>query len=407
MLYHHVEACSRVPGIREILLMGSYDEGLFRRFIDDVQSGKVGHACLEHHGIALRYCHESTALGTAGGLRTFASDIRAKNPDVVFVLHGDICCTFPLVEMLTFHQTHAGETTLLAKRMSAKDISGQKYGCLVQDPDTREVLHWAEKPETFVSDVINCGIYILDVDMLEMISTTGNTLAHQRDRVLPSPRSSLFLLPQEPVDVLRLEQDILMPLAGARRLYVFETQDFWCQIKTPGMALLCSEMYLERFRYNIQEEGHSRRPVATVQLASSSSTDDGPVIQGNVVIHPTASVHASAKLGPNVAIGAGVTVGPGVRVMNAIILEGTILHAHACVSYAIIGWNSVVGHWTRVEGQAPNMKHIHHMSRSGKFSRDVTVFGVAVNAKAEIVVRNCIVLPHKTLMQSYHNEILL
>lgn len=33
-------------------------------------------------------------------------------------------------------------------------------------------------------------------------------------------------------DIVRLEQDVLMPLAAARKMYVYETTDFWRQIKT-------------------------------------------------------------------------------------------------------------------------------------------------------------------------------
>jgi mannose-1-phosphate guanylyltransferase len=32
--------------------------------------------------------------------------------------------------------------------------------------------------------------------------------------------------------MLRLEQDVIAPLAAARRMYVYETKDFWRQIKT-------------------------------------------------------------------------------------------------------------------------------------------------------------------------------
>lgn len=35
-------------------------------------------------------------------------------------------------------------------------------------------------------------------------------------------------------DFVRLDQDILTPLAGKKKLYTFETADFWEQIKTPG-----------------------------------------------------------------------------------------------------------------------------------------------------------------------------
>lgn len=37
-----------------------------------------------------------------------------------------------------------------------------------------------------------------------------------------------------PADFVRLDQDILSPLAGKKQLYTYETKDFWEQIKTPG-----------------------------------------------------------------------------------------------------------------------------------------------------------------------------
>jgi mannose-1-phosphate guanylyltransferase len=37
-----------------------------------------------------------------------------------------------------------------------------RYGCLVENPTTHEVLHYAEKPEGFISDLISCGVYLFD-----------------------------------------------------------------------------------------------------------------------------------------------------------------------------------------------------------------------------------------------------
>ena len=37
-----------------------------------------------------------------------------------------------------------------------------------------------------------------------------------------------------PADYVRMDQDILSPLAGKKELYTYETLDFWEQIKTPG-----------------------------------------------------------------------------------------------------------------------------------------------------------------------------
>ncbi|OIT36881.1 hypothetical protein A4A49_15325 [Nicotiana attenuata] len=51
-----------------------------------------------------------------------------------------------------------------------------------------------------------------------------------------------------PTDFVRLDQDILTPLAGKKQLYTYETMDFWEQIKTPGMSLKCSGLYLAQYR---------------------------------------------------------------------------------------------------------------------------------------------------------------
>lgn len=40
-----------------------------------------------------------------------------------------------------------------------------------------------------------------------------------------------------PADFVRLDQDILTPLAGKKQLYTYETMDFWEQIKSPGYVL--------------------------------------------------------------------------------------------------------------------------------------------------------------------------
>ncbi|DBA01005.1 TPA: hypothetical protein N0F65_006266 [Lagenidium giganteum] len=390
MMYFHVEACARLPNLIEIIMIGSYDEGLFTRFFDSMA---------RRFNVAIRYLKEDKPLGTAGGIRCFRHEILQNDPASLFVLHCDVCCSFPLNEMMHFHLRHPGQCTVLGKRVFHEEA--KKYGCLVQDPQTKQIMHWAEKPETFVSDIINCGIYLFDVALMDVIVRVGDEISRQRQRSESNAEvcegyDLKKLFPEfSNLNNLRLEQDVLLPLAGQGSIYLFETGDFWCQIKTPGMAVTCSELYMQRFRYT--------NPTAL----SSTGGKLSPQIEGNVVIDPTAQVHPTAKLGPNVCVAAGVTIGPGARVAHSIILEGVTIKAHACVLFSIIGWNSIVGQWARVEGQPPNSSQIRVHSAESALVRDVTIFGVSVVANPEVVVRNCVVLPHKTLTQSYHDEILL
>lgn len=38
MIYHHIEACSKVPGLTEVLLLGFYEAQAFKEFIDVTSS---------------------------------------------------------------------------------------------------------------------------------------------------------------------------------------------------------------------------------------------------------------------------------------------------------------------------------------------------------------------------------
>jgi mannose-1-phosphate guanylyltransferase len=48
----------------------------------------------------------------------------------------------------------------------SKEVS-RGYGCLIADPKNSEVLHYVDKPETFLSDLVSCGIYIFRPEIFE------------------------------------------------------------------------------------------------------------------------------------------------------------------------------------------------------------------------------------------------
>lgn len=101
--------------------------------------------------ISFRYIKEESRLGTAGGFYKFRGEI-SEGLDcnsTLFVFNCDIIAKFPLKELEDFHRSHGNLCSILAKRVQQKE-DVKNYGCLVSDPETNEVLHYAEKPETFV-----------------------------------------------------------------------------------------------------------------------------------------------------------------------------------------------------------------------------------------------------------------
>lgn len=84
--------------------------------------------------------------------------------------------------------------------------------------------------------------------------------------------------------------------------------------------------------------------------------------------------------------------------------------------YSIVGWNCVIGPWSRVEGTPcdpnPNkpfakMENRNLFDGEGKLSPSITVLGSNVLIPPETIILNSIVLPHKELSRSYKNEIIL
>lgn len=63
----------------------------------------------------------------------------------------------------------------------------------------------------------------------------------------------------------------------------------------------------------------------------------------------TAQIDPSAVIGPNVTIGPRCVIGKGVRLQRCAVLEGARVKDHAWVHSSIIGWNSTVGRWVRME----------------------------------------------------------
>ncbi len=79
-------------------------------------------------------------------------------------------------------------------------------------------------------------------------------------------------------EILWIEKDVLPGLAGSGRAFVFQTNNWWSQIKTAGSAIYANRHYLSLYE----------------SVAPERLTKDGPEIIGNVFVHPSADVHPTA-----------------------------------------------------------------------------------------------------------------
>jgi len=289
MLMHQIEALVNA-GVTYIILAVSYRAELLE------QELKVEEKRL---GITIVMSLEKEPLGTAGPL-ALAKSILKEASEPFFVLNSDVICDFPFRDMISFHKNHGREGTIVVTRVDEPS----KYGVVVYAPETSKIERFVEKPQEFVSNKINAGMYIFSPSILDRIE------------VIPTS----------------IEKEIFPAMAQDNHLYAMELKGFWMDVGQPKDFLTGMCLYLNDVK--------QKEPAKLYQ---------GPGVVGNVLVDPSARIGNNCKIGPNVTIGPNVVLEDGVCIKRCTVLRGTVIRSHAWLHSCIIGWNCQVGKWARME----------------------------------------------------------
>lgn len=322
MMLHQIEALV-AAGVSHVILAVSY--------MSDMLQEKLGHHA-ERLGITISFSHEEIPMDTAGPLalaRHLITDGNDGKP--FFVMNADVTADFPFKKMLEFHEEHGKEGTIVVTKVEEPS----KYGVVVYDRQSGLIDRFVEKPQVFVSNRINAGMYIFSEKMLARIPNTPTSM----------------------------EQYIFPQLTAENELYCLELEGFWMDVGQPkdyltGMCLKLASM----------------RNYTPELLAA------GEGIEGNVLAHPTAKIGKGCRIGPNVVLGPDTVVEDGARIKRSTVMDKCTVKAHAWMESTIVGWESTVGSWTRLE--------------------NVTVLGKDVKVRDEMYLNGVRVLPHKTIKES-------
>jgi mannose-1-phosphate guanylyltransferase len=153
----------------------------------------------EKLGVNLIFSHETEPLGTAGPI-ALARDILLKSSEPFFVLNSDVICDFPFKELEKYHRSHGKEGTIVVTKVEEPS----KYGVVLYD-HTGCIQNFIEKPQEFVSNKINAGMYILN----------------------PSVLSRIELKPTS------IEKEVFPAMAKDKELYALDLNGFWMDIGQP------------------------------------------------------------------------------------------------------------------------------------------------------------------------------
>ena len=142
---------------------------------------------------------EDQPMGTAGPLSLAAKYL--SSCDYFFVLNSDVVCEFPFAELIQFHSKHGREGTILTTRV--KEPS--RYGVVVSKDDG-QIERFVEKPQEWVGDKINAGMYIFTPAILKRIPVG------------------------EPTSI---EKVVFPAMARDQQLYQMDLHGFWMDVGMP------------------------------------------------------------------------------------------------------------------------------------------------------------------------------
>lgn len=328
MILHQIEALA-AAGATDIVLAVNYRPDVMTAALKKYE---------QKYGINITFSVESEPLGTAGPLK-LAEKILGKDDSPFFVLNSDVICDFPFTELAEFHKSHGQEGTIVVTKVEEPS----KYGVVVHKPShPSRIDRFVEKPVEFVGNRINAGIYILNPSVLKRIDLRPTSI----------------------------EQETFPAICKDGELHSFDLEGFWMDVGQPKDFLSGTCLYLG-----------SLTKRSSKQLTPAT---EPYVYGGNVLIDPSAKIGKNCRIGPNVTIGPNVIIGDGVRLQRCVLLENSKVKDHAWVKSTIVGWNSTVGKWARLE--------------------NVTVLGDDVTIGDEVYVNGGSILPHKTIKQNVDGE---
>ncbi len=185
--------------ILETIIQSFIDQGYVNFFISlnfkaEVISDYFGDG--SKLGASITYLHETTRLGTAGGLSLLPSEVKFP----IIVMNGDLLTRISVDALVDFHQRENAVATMVVR----EDHYQVPYG--VVEVDGTQIVDVKEKP--MQRHLVNAGIYVLSEQSLANIprDTYYDMPTHFTKLAANGHRTAAFPLHEYWVDIGRLDE---------------------------------------------------------------------------------------------------------------------------------------------------------------------------------------------------------
>jgi NDP-sugar pyrophosphorylase family protein len=254
------------------------------------------------YDIGILYSREQRPLGTGGPIKKAADML---NIEPFMVMNGDLLTDIDYKRLTNYHQEKGGIVTIALTQVD----DPYRYGSVELDRDG-SILNFVEKPEIgkAPSNLVNAGIYIMEPEIIDYIPDGKKVI---------------------------IETEVFPRLAKEHKLYGYESHGFWMDIGEPIDYLAANAAVLSNQKTNIKQD--------------SVKIDPSAMIIKPCNIGKNVKIGADSRIGPNVSIAEDVFIGKGCRIENSILFAGAVIEDYSSVKNAILGENSVLERWVKVE----------------------------------------------------------
>jgi len=262
-------------------------------------------------------------LGTADAVQQNFSFIRSTNPDLVLLLSGDHIYEMNYDALIAFHIDHQADVTMATIRVPMEEAS--RFGIVGVSHDY-QVTSFVEKPANPPSDLVNMGVYLFNLDVLD---------------------EALWQDYQQPDSSHDFGKDILPKLlAQGARVCAYPYTGYWVDVGTidsywqAHMDLLLDKppLDLSDRSWVIHTRTEERAPV---RIARGAEVNDSFITNGCVVA--TGARVTRSVLGPGVQVAAGAHIDQSILLTDVTVEAGAVLERAILDKRVRVGERAYIG----------------------------------------------------------------
>lgn len=195
--------CLKEQGFTDLIITVSHLGNIIMDYFGDGK--KISPVTGKPFGVNIEYFYENEPLGTAGAL----FKLKDKLVDDFLLLNADAIFDIDFNRFVDYHKKHDGLVTLFTHPNNHPYDSG-----LIFIDDKGTVVKWLSKEDErpkFYKNRVNAGLHILSPKLLDQEITT---------------------------DKIDLDRQILKPLAGTGKMYVYDSPEYVKDMGTPDRYYL-------------------------------------------------------------------------------------------------------------------------------------------------------------------------